>query len=334
LTPSRMATVLAPKVDAAWNLHELTRDRDLSMFVLFSSVAGVVGSPGQGNYAAANAFLDGLAVHRRALGLSAVSLAWGLWAQAGGMTGHLSAADLARIGSGGFPAMSSEEALGRFDAVMAGERASVVAARVDMAALRSQVEAGTLPTLLRGLVRGRRVVDGAAGIGGPASGLAQRLAGLAEDEQQHLLQELVCSHAAAVLGHGASETIGHDQAFKDLGFDSLTGVELRNRLKTATGLALSATAVFDYPTPTALAQHLRSQISGGDTGSDTAAREQIQRAISDIPVARLKQAGILDLLRNLAGLEDSTIAPKDQGKPITEMNLDDLVNAALEGKNT
>jgi 4-hydroxyphenylalkanoate synthase len=245
LTAERIDAVLAPKVDGAWNLHELTRDLDLSAFVLCSSVAGITGAPGQGNYAAGNAFLDGLAACRRAGGLAGVSLAWGWWAQASGMTAHLGGRDLARMSRGGLAPLSAGQALELFDAGVALDHPSVVAARLDQAALRDLAVDGGLPPLFSQLVRRpvRRLVDNdtAASV----SALAQRLRGLSPVEQHNLLLQLVCSHVAIVLGGPGGEDVDPDKTFQHLGFDSLTAVELRNRLKTATGLALSPTLIFE-----------------------------------------------------------------------------------------
>ncbi|MFF9483230.1 SDR family NAD(P)-dependent oxidoreductase, partial [Streptomyces sp. NPDC014733] len=261
LTPDRVDVVFRAKVDAAWNLHELTRDRKLSMFVLFSSMAGTVGSPGQGNYAAANVFLDGLAAHRRALGLPGVALAWGLWAEASAMTGHLGAADLARLSRGGLKPLAAHEATELFDAAIAADRAHVMPAHLDLAGLRRQLTTGLLPPMLAGLVRGRarRTVSA---VGAASSALAGQLTGLPADEQEAAVLRLVQSNVATVLGHASPEDVEPDRAFQNLGFNSLTAVELGKRLTHATGLTLSTTLVFDYPTPAALARHIREKITG------------------------------------------------------------------------
>lgn len=153
MTPRQLETVLRPKVDAAWNLHELTRDHDLSMFTLFSAAAGILGGPGQANYAAANTFLDALAVHRRAAGLPATALAWGLWGQASGMTGQLGEADFARMRRIGVVPLPSEEGLALFDLAHAVDAACVMPIRLDLAGLREQ---DTAPAVLEGLLRGCR----------------------------------------------------------------------------------------------------------------------------------------------------------------------------------
>lgn len=250
LTPERVDAVLRAKVDGAWHLHELTRDLDLSAFVMFSSMAGILGTPGQGNYAAANSFLDGLAEHRRARGLPATSVAWGLWEQASAMTRHLGDRDKARMGRIGLATLSTGQALALFDAALLADPAVVVATRVDPAALSADV-----PTLLSGLVR-RPVRRTVAATDVSTTGLAARLSSLPAEQRRRELVDVVCSNAATVLGRSGTADISAQRAFQELGFDSLTAVELRNRLKTATGLTLSPTLIFDYPNPSALAEHL------------------------------------------------------------------------------
>ncbi|MFD8160523.1 type I polyketide synthase, partial [Streptomyces malaysiensis] len=264
LTPERVERVLRPKVDAAWNLHELTRGLDLAEFVLFSSAAGVFGNPGQGNYAAANAFLDALAQHRRAQGLPATSLAWGLWEDEGGMAATLATADRQRMSRGSMGALSNTEGLALFDVSGLAGHAVLIPAALDIAALRAQSTAGVAP-LLRGLIR-TPVRRAAAGGGGAdeAASLAERLAGMSAAERDRFLLNLVCGQVATVLGYGSAAAIEPGAAFKELGFDSLTAVELRNRLGAATGLRLPATLIFDYPTPEALTDHLRAELPHGD----------------------------------------------------------------------
>ena len=252
LTDEMFERVLAPKVDAAWYLHELTEGLDLGLFVLFSSAAATMGSAGQGNYAAANAFLDGLASYRRARGLAGVSLAWGFWEEQSAMTSGLGEADLARMARQGILAMSSEEGLGLFDAACASGESLLVPIRLDMSTVRSYARQGSLPALLSGLVRvpSKRKSSGS---------LARRLAGVPEADRHSVLLELVRSEVALVLGHSSSGAIDPDRAFKDLGFDSLAAVELRNRLNTITGLRLPATLVFDYPNSSQIARYLLEQ---------------------------------------------------------------------------
>ncbi|MGV9884778.1 type I polyketide synthase [Streptomyces sp. NPDC003006] len=263
LTPERFDTVLRPKADAAWHLHELTRDRDLALFALFSSAAGVFGAPGQANYAAANAFLDGLAHHRRRLGLPAQSLSWGLWAETSGLTGDLDKTDLDRMARTGVRALSTADGLALFDAATGDNHTHTVPVRLDPARF-----SGAVPPLLRGLVKapakpmassaGSASAGGAGG--GAGGGLAERLARLSPQECEELLTEEVRRQAAVVLGHDDTETVGAERPFKTLGFDSLTTVELRNRLNSVTGLRLPATLLFDHPTPVAVAAHLKQQL--------------------------------------------------------------------------
>ena len=215
LTPEQVDVVFRPKVDAALHLNELVGD--VSAFVLFSSVSGTIGGAGQGNYAAANAFLDALAEQRRARGLAAVSLAWGAWEQPGGMVGGLGESGLARLGRGGLVPLSEKDGLALFDVAAGADHAVVVPARLDFGALRTQAANGALPAVLRGLVRTpvRRTADAV-------------VVPVAELSEVQLL-EFVAGHIATVLGRTAAE-IDPERAFKELGFDSLTAVELRNRL--------------------------------------------------------------------------------------------------------
>ncbi|RKN35049.1 type I polyketide synthase, partial [Streptomyces hoynatensis] len=277
LTPERLATVFAPKVDAAWHLHELTRARDLSAFVLYSSAAGVFGTPGQANYAAANAFLDALAAHRRELGLPALSLAWGAWDPAAGLTGAMSEQDLQRIARSGMPPLTAEAGLALFDAALGGAEPAVLPVRLDLPALRAQAQ---VPPLLRGLVRVRaqRATAGSE----TALSLLERLTALDEEAREAALLDLVRGQVAAVLGHLTADSVGATQPFQNLGFDSLTAVELRNRLGAATGLRLPATAIFDYPNATALARRLRDDLFGA--AAPVAVRPRALAAPADDPI--------------------------------------------------
>ncbi|QTD96714.1 type I polyketide synthase [Streptomyces cyanogenus] len=263
LTPERVDTVLRPKIDAAWNLHQLTKDLDIAAFVLFSSAAGVLGNAGQAGYAAANTFLDALAQHRRSLGLPATSLAWGLWEQTSQLTAQLQHADRARLARASITAMPTAQALSLLDAALGSYRAVAVPVRFDLGVLRSLAAAGTLPPILRGLVRspGRRAIGSGPAQDTPAEDWAQRLSGITPDRQLDLLVQLVRTNAAVVLGHSDHSSIDESRAFKELGFDSLTAVELRNRLGKAVGLRLPSTVVFDNPTPTALAARLHSELA-------------------------------------------------------------------------
>ncbi|MER7057940.1 type I polyketide synthase, partial [Streptomyces sp. NPDC000351] len=284
LTPERLAGVFAPKVDAVRHLDELTRGTDLDAFVVFSSVAGLSGGAGQGNYSAANAFLDGLMSSRRATGLPGLSLAWGLWEQSLGMAGHLSAVDQARASRSGVLEISAAEGMELFDAALLSERALLVPVKLDLRAVRADASAGAaVPHLLRGLVRTGRQQARAANTVADGGQLSDRLAGLAPTEQQTLLLDLVRAQAAVVLGHTEPGGVRADTAFKDAGFDSLTSVELRNRLREATGLKLPPTLVFDYPSPQALARYLSEEF--GEVAAPEPEAPVVVAADTDEPVA-------------------------------------------------
>ncbi|MCQ9178726.1 KR domain-containing protein, partial [Streptomyces sp. IBSBF 2953] len=266
LTPERLAAVWGPKAEAARHLHELTADQDLSAFVLFSSVAGTLGASGQANYAAANAYLDALAAHRRASGLPAASIVWGPWSQVSGMTRDLTEADLRRMASGGLLPLEAAEGMALFDAAWTGSEPRPIAVHLESTTLRANAAAGALPPVMRGLVRTpmRRARDVSAVVEGS---LRARLAGCGLGEVRSVVVGLVREHAAVVLGHGDVGGVDPERAFNDLGFDSLTAVELRNRLNAVTGLRLPATLIFDYPSPGVLAEFLRGELVGGEASA-------------------------------------------------------------------
>ncbi|PXX71465.1 acyl transferase domain-containing protein [Nocardia tenerifensis] len=258
MTPDRMDAVLAPKAHAAWHLHELTRD--LAAFVLLSSAAGHVLADGQGNYAAANVFLDALATHRRSLGLPAVSTVFGLWDVRTGLTTELDQVRR-RTRALGFPALPVERALTLFDAALRAETPVPVALRVDGAALRDR----NVPAVVRDLAPARRAVRAT-----PKRALREQLSTMRSGQRDHAIRQLVRTEVLAVLGHDRADAIELDQKFHDLGFDSLSAVELRNRLAAATGCALPPSLVFDYPSVAALATHLHETMFGADPADDLA----------------------------------------------------------------
>ncbi|WP_368660775.1 SDR family NAD(P)-dependent oxidoreductase [Amycolatopsis sp. Hca4] len=321
LTRERLAKVFAPKVDAVRHLDELTRESDLAAFVVFSSASGVFGSAGQGNYAAANAYLDAVVANRRAAGLPGTALAWGLWEQTDGMTAHLGGADQARASRGGVLAISPAEGMELFDAAPPG---LVVPVKLDLRRTRA---GATVPHLLRGLVRpGRQQARAASTVD---RGLAGRLAGLAPAEQEALLLDVVRTQVASVLGHAGPEAVRADSAFKDTGFDSLTSVELRNRLREASGLKLPATLVFDYPTPVALARFLRDELGDAVTATPAA---KTTAADAGEPIAIVGMAcrlpggvtdpeGLWRLVRE--GLEGLSPFPEDRGWDLDTLFDDD-----------
>jgi len=264
LTHDRLATVFAPKVNAVRHLDELTRDLDLDAFVVYSSASSIFMGAGSGGYAAANAYLDGLMASRRAAGLPGLSLAWGPWQQVTGMADTIDDLTLNRMsrreGRGGVLALGSEDGMDLFDAALASGQALLVPVGLDLREVRADaVTGGGVPHLLRGLVRVGRQSARAASDGD--GGLVRRLAGLAGPQQEALLLEVIRGQVAVVLGHAGADGVRADAAFKDAGFDSLTSVELRNRLRAATGLKLPATLVFDHPNPQALARHLRGELA-------------------------------------------------------------------------
>ncbi|WP_367127517.1 SDR family NAD(P)-dependent oxidoreductase [Saccharothrix sp. HUAS TT1] len=267
LTPDRLAAVLRPKVDGARVLREATRRLDLAAFVTYSSVVGTLGAAGQAAYAAANAHLDAL-VHRwHAEGLPARSLAWGPWTSEAGMTGGLTDADLARL-TRHTPPLDVAHGLALFDAALAWTDPAVVAARVDVDA----ITADAAPAL-RGLGRTTRPVA----VAPAASGAADRLAALPAPDRTAAALDLVRREAAVVLGLPGPERVAPDRSFRDTGFDSLTGLELRNRLGGATGARLAPTAVFDHPTPAALAGLLLAELGLAETSERAAILVELDR---------------------------------------------------------
>ncbi|MEU9704083.1 SDR family NAD(P)-dependent oxidoreductase [Streptomyces sp. NPDC047981] len=341
LTPERMARVLRPKAEAAWNLHEATRDVELTAFVLYSSIQGLLGGAGQANYAAANTYLDALAQHRRAQGLPATSLAWGPWAD-GGMAAGLSAADRDRFARTGMAAIGAEQGMELLDAALRLDAPAAVPLPIDPAALRA-LGAG-LPPMLSGLVRptaARRAAASGGPAAGPAAGptLAERLAGRTEDERRNLLLDLVRTEVAGTLAYGGADSVDVKRGFKELGLDSLTAVELRNRLGRTTGLRLSATLVFDYPTPEAVADHLVTALAPepATAPADAPDENEVRRLIAALPVDRLRQAGLLDGLLRLAhetaagsGTEATSADPQDSAD-IDDMDVDALIRMARAG---
>ncbi|MYY19909.1 MULTISPECIES: type I polyketide synthase [unclassified Streptomyces] len=269
LTAERMSAVLRPKLDAARHLDQLTRGADLSAFVVFSSAAAVLGSPGQASYSAANAALDALAAERRRLGLPGLSLAWGPWERVGGMTAELGGAERRRIDRRGARGLVDEEAMALLDTVCApdaappGDGSPVVLAHLDLT-VRGD---GPVHPMLRSLVRrGPAATTGAKGTPTAAAALRNRLDAAADAEEHELvLRELVLAQAAEVLGHTDSGALSATVPFLSVGFDSLTAVELRNRLAAVTGLRLRPSAVFDSGTPAALAARLATEARTEDT---------------------------------------------------------------------
>jgi NAD(P)-dependent dehydrogenase (short-subunit alcohol dehydrogenase family)/acyl carrier protein len=272
LTPERLDPVLIPKAVGAWNLHELTCELglDLSAFVLFSSASGASGAGGQANYAAANLFLDALAEQRRRAGLPATSLAWGQWDQATGTTGRMDEGDVARLRGAGFVPLAADDALALFDAAIRRDDPVAMPIHVDMPALRATARLALLPHLWHRLAGSPTRHASSVAAGKPTidrSELLRRLEASSEAERVRVLVEVIQAEVAAVLGHARAEAVETESVFKDLGFDSLTAVELRNRLNILTGLRLPATLAFDHPTVNLLSREVFARMSLADSAA-------------------------------------------------------------------
>ncbi|WP_405885396.1 type I polyketide synthase [Streptomyces sp. NBC_01384] len=305
MTPERIDQSMRPKADAVVNLHELTRGMDLARFVVFSSVAGTFGGAGQANYSAANAFLDAMAHHRHDAGLPATSLAWGTWLPEAGMTGELSEADRSRHARTGMVPLGAELGMRLLDAGPDTDRAVLLPMDLDPAALREHAD--VLPPLLRGMVKAparRRAETAAPSTASSTRTLGERLAPLSAADREQLLLDVVAEQAAAVLGHSSAAGIEPEQTFKELGFDSLTAVELRNRLGAVTGLRLPATLVFDYPTPAVQVRHLLTELDLPDAPGGAQAllgeMDRLEAALNGTDVDDAQdRARVSDRLREL-----------------------------------
>ncbi|BBA97110.1 putative modular polyketide synthase [Actinacidiphila reveromycinica] len=332
LTPEQLDRVMRPKVDAALLLDELTADADLRSFVLFSSVAALIGNPGQGNYAAANAVLDALAARRRASGRPAVSLAWGLWETRTGMTGELGEADLTRLNRLGLQPLPTELGLELLDAAQRVDAALVAPVQLDLSSIRAQARQGMAPPLLAGLVR-VQVRQSRTAAGGGGGSLASRLAQVGQEDWEQVTLDLVTAQVAAVLGHASGAAVDPARAFKELGFDSLSAVELRNRLTQATGLKLPTTLVFDHPTAIAVTRYMIPVAMPGavPNGRRTSEEDEIRDVLTSIPIGRLRAAGLLDaLLELVSNASDDGSPEEDSGSSIDEMDAAALIRMTEE----
>ncbi|MER7282890.1 type I polyketide synthase [Dactylosporangium sp. NPDC000244] len=326
LTAAQLAAVLRPKVTGALNLDAVTRDRHLDAFILFGSIAGTWGSAGQAAYSAANAALDGLAADRRARGLRATCVAWGPWADGGMATPEAQEHLLRR----GLAAMDPDLGVAALAQAVGRDLTSVTVADVRWDRFAPAFTSARPRPLIEDLPEVRDVLAAAAADDDGAARLRDRLAGLGRPDQDRLLTDLVRTEAAAVL-HAGATTVDAHRAFKELGFDSLTAVDLRNRLKSATGLSLPTTLVFDHPSPAALAAHLREQLLGADAEPADAAEAELRRVLATIPIARFREAGLLDLVLQLGAADTADTDPAaEPGELIDEMDTDSLVRLALE----
>ncbi|MFH8476676.1 SDR family NAD(P)-dependent oxidoreductase, partial [Streptomyces sp. NPDC018000] len=357
-TPTHLDTTLTPKADAAWHLHHATTHLDLTHFILYSSAAATLDGTGQANYAAANAFLDALAHHRKAAGLPALSLGWGLWNTGQGMAATLTRSDLERLSNGPLMPLTTAQNLTLFDTALATPHPTLLPIKVNpqhpTPPLTDNLHQAVTPAAARPTAH---TAEQAAPVG-PAT-LEQRLAPLDGDERLRLLEDMICVEVAAVLGHADASTLDPARAFQDSGFDSLTAVELRNRLKKTTGQRLSATLIFDYPTPQALAKYLLEELlpaveeitasaefaAAEARGAAEADEDTLRQIIASVPLARVREAGLLDALLALASAgspADSAVAAdgseaaaghggeEDQSDAILAMDIDDLVREAFE----
>ncbi|WSG19373.1 SDR family NAD(P)-dependent oxidoreductase [Nonomuraea sp. NBC_01738] len=325
--------VVAAKTAGATNLDALLPD--LEAFVLFSSNAGVWGGGGQGAYGAGNAYLDALAEHRRAHGRHATSVAWGVWA-GGGMSGGDTAGQLGRRG---LAAMPPETAIAALRQALDHDETSLAVADVDWGRFAPSFFSARPRPLLHDLPEVADLLEAERDAGPSMSGAAalrERLAGLAQQERDRVLVEMVCAEAAAVLGYASSHAIQPERAFRELGFDSPTAIEVRNRLNVVTGLRLPTTLLFDHPTPTALADYIHGQLFGQGAADDLAEMEaRVRQALATVPLARFRDAGLMDAFLRLAGIEDTPAAPAEHdGALIDDMDADSLIQMALDNADT
>ncbi|MBA0052498.1 SDR family NAD(P)-dependent oxidoreductase [Streptomyces sp. AJS327] len=334
LTTESLRTVLRPKAAAATNLHELTSGLDLAAFVLFSSVSGTLGSIGQAAYASANAYLDALAAQRRATGQHAVSVAWGPWAGGGMAGGQTSGEQTVETGARrvGLNPLSSELALAALHHTLTSPTAPHLAlADVDWERFAPAFTASRPSPLLADLPEVRRATaqrgGDTGGTVGTAAELAAQLVPLDAQERERTMVEVVRGHVASALGHASAQTVAPDRPFKDQGFDSLTAVDLRNRLKANTGLSLPTTLVFDYPTCVALARHLLTELLPADSAAAVRIPGGPGTPADDDPVVIVSMGCRLpgdvsspeDLWRLLADGRDAiTPCPDDRGYDIDD----------------
>jgi malonyl CoA-acyl carrier protein transacylase/NAD(P)-dependent dehydrogenase (short-subunit alcohol dehydrogenase family)/acyl carrier protein len=327
---AELARVMSAKVAGAVNLDAALAGRHLDLFVVFSSIAGVWGSGGQGAYGAANAYLDALVEQRRSRGLAATSVAWGAWAQ-GGMTSAEGAVDY--LQRRGVVLIDPERAIAALERAVIHADTAVTVADVDWQRFVPVFTAHRPSPLLHELPQFGETVEEAAGDRDVASPLKLWLAELSAAERAETLLELVRDRVAAVLGYPDTDEIGPDRPFNDLGVDSVTAVELRTTLAAATGLGLSATLVFDHPTPSALATHLEAALLPSLAGTPEVDEEEVRvrAALTSIPLGQLRQAGLLDLLLRLTDADpdaESSPAPSGGADSIDDMDAEDLLRLA------
>ncbi|MCP9209733.1 SDR family NAD(P)-dependent oxidoreductase [Streptomyces sp. NEAU-Y11] len=333
LTPERFERVFRPKVAAAWHLHELTKDRDLVDFVLFSSFVGTVGPAGQANYAAANSSLDALAAHRRALGLTGTSIAWGLW-QGPGIADRDGVEH--RLAARGLRAMDPHGAVQAMGQVIDRDETAVVVVDVEWSSFATELVGTRSMPLLAELLEAREDDPEGPADGAADTGVRERLVGLPATERTYAITDLVRATVAAVLGHTDGSSVESGRGFQETGFDSLTALRFRNRLGVATGLQLPATLIFDYPTPASVAELVYAELFGEDTGTHGSETGEgvddagLKKIIDRIPIASLRQAGLVDALLRLAETAPGGEPADSAGSTtaIDSMDMADLIRAA------
>ncbi|MFR0367481.1 type I polyketide synthase, partial [Streptomyces sp. MCC20] len=324
LSAERLATVLAPKVEGAWNLHEATLDQPLAAFVLYSSITGIIGVPGRAGHAAADTYLDALAAYRQeTLRLPGVSIAWGPWEDLG------RSADAADARTGPFARIDVDRGLAMFDAATDATHASLVA--IALRTPRSSGGLDSVPAMFRDLIGARR--RSAAGITRTAADTAQQIAAMPPQNRIRHLTDLVRTQAAAVLGHNTPDRVRTDREFKQFGFDSLTAVELRNRLMAATGLRrLPATLVFDYATPGRLAEYLLDELcpqGADDTGPSVLTElDRLESVMAAAELDEVNRVGIATRLRQL--LDRCSLAAGGQNGAESTSEADRIQAATTE----
>ncbi|MDT7784669.1 MAG: hypothetical protein QOF58_3088, partial [Pseudonocardiales bacterium] len=336
LTPERFTDVFQAKVTSAFLLDELTRELDLDAFILFSSVAGAIGNPGQANYAAANAVLDAIAAQRRERGLAATSIAWGAWT-GDGMAGEERVAQT--IKSVGASTLDPELAVAAMRSVVAEAAPTAVIADIHHPQLLSALLSLRPSPVLAELPGAREVLDELAAARrdseSAAAELRRSLRELPAAERIEPVLELVRTRAAQVLGHSGKEAVASDKAFRDIGFDSLTAVELRNHLTEITGLALPAGLVFDYPSPRVLAEHLLSELLGEGGDADDVSVVRTTDDIAIVGMACHFPDGIdspEDLWRRVVAGEDAmSDFPADRGWDLASLQSSTLRGGFLTG---
>ncbi|MEU4323551.1 type I polyketide synthase, partial [Nocardia fluminea] len=329
MTSDDIATVFAPKVEAAHTLYELANDLDEPSVVFFSSVAGILGGAGQGNYAAANAFLDALATRGRKNGMAVVSLAWGLWAQGSGMTGHLSDNDLSRIKRLGIEPLAQDEGLRLFDLALRSENAALVPIKLSTS---RPTDLHGVPSVLRSQFATKHRIARGRDIQPPQDMPPHGLAGASAKERKDALVTTVLEAVSTVLGYRLSEVkLDKTTRFSELGLDSLTAIEFRNRLKSETGLTLPSTLIFDYPTPVDVAEFIATALGISDdvTAEVFAQLSGLIQSVNENEIAGSDLKNLISTLRGFIGDLEGEVDGDDDLEIVSDDDLFDLVDREL-----